>query len=67
VAHVSYIIDAIYRTMEIPEKENPRLRSILGDLSLKSGIKKPRLMLARIPNAVDSSFKIDGLNNKLSL
>jgi Zn-dependent protease with chaperone function len=37
--------------MEIPEKENPRLRSILGDLSLKSGIKKPRLMLARIPNA----------------
>jgi len=44
-----YIIDAIYRTREIPENENPRLHAVLENLSRKSGIKKPRLMLARIP------------------
>ncbi len=44
-----YIIDALYRVREIPEHENPRLHEIVDNLSRKSGIKKPRLMLAQIP------------------
>ncbi|MEM0095735.1 MAG: zinc metalloprotease HtpX [Candidatus Bathyarchaeia archaeon] len=44
-----YIIDTIYRVREIPENENPRLHAIVENLSNKSGIKKPKLMLARIP------------------
>jgi len=44
-----YIIDALYRTREIPESENPKLHATVEDLSKKSGIKKPRLMLAQIP------------------
>lgn len=44
-----YIIDTIYRTREIPENENPRLHAMVEKLSMKSGIKKPKLMLARIP------------------
>jgi len=44
-----YIINALYRVKEIPEHENPRLHEIVDNLSRKSGIKKPRLMLARIP------------------
>jgi len=44
-----YIIDAIYRTREIPESENPKLHRIVEDLSRKSGLKKPKLMLAQIP------------------
>jgi len=44
-----YIIDALYRTREIPESENPKLYQIVENLSRKSGLKKPRLMLAQIP------------------
>jgi len=44
-----YIIDALYRTREIPESENPKLHRIVEDLSRKSGLKKPKLMLAQIP------------------
>jgi len=44
-----YIIDAIYRAREIPETENPKLHAMVENLSRKSSIKKPRLMLARIP------------------
>lgn len=44
-----YIIDALYSVKEIPEPENPRLHEVVENLSRKSGIKKPRLMLARIP------------------
>ncbi|MBS7616387.1 M48 family metalloprotease [Candidatus Bathyarchaeota archaeon] len=44
-----YIIDALYRTREIPESENPKLHEIVEDISRKSGIKKPKLMLAQIP------------------
>lgn len=44
-----YIIDALYRVKEIPENENPKLHAIVEDLSRKSGIKKPKLMLAHIP------------------
>ena len=44
-----YIIDALYTVKEIPEHENPKLHEVVENLSRKSGIKKPRLMLARIP------------------
>lgn len=44
-----YIIDALYRVKEIPESENPKLHEIVNNLSRKSGIKKPKLMLAHIP------------------
>jgi heat shock protein HtpX len=44
-----YIIDALYRTRELPESEDPKLHEIVENLSRKSGIKKPRLMLAQIP------------------
>ena len=44
-----YIVDALYRVRAIPEHENPRLHETVENLSRKSGIKKPRLMLARIP------------------
>jgi heat shock protein HtpX len=44
-----YIIDALYRVREIPEHENPRLHEMVDNLSRKSGIKKPRLMVAQIP------------------
>jgi heat shock protein HtpX len=44
-----YIVDALYRIREISEHENPRLHGIVENLSRKSGIRKPRLMLAQIP------------------
>jgi len=44
-----YIIDALYHVHEISEHENPRLHEMVENLSRKSGIKKPRLMLAQIP------------------
>jgi len=44
-----YIIDALYRTRALPENENPKLHETVENLSRKSGIKKPRLMLAQIP------------------
>ncbi|MDI6691667.1 MAG: M48 family metalloprotease, partial [Candidatus Bathyarchaeota archaeon] len=44
-----YIIDALYRVKDIPESENPKLHEVVENLSRKSGIKKPRLMLAQIP------------------
>lgn len=44
-----YIIDALYRTRELPESENPKLHEIIENLSEKSKIKKPKLMLAQIP------------------
>ncbi|MEM2737367.1 MAG: zinc metalloprotease HtpX [Candidatus Bathyarchaeia archaeon] len=44
-----YAIDTLYRVKEIPENENPKLHAIVENLSKKSGIKKPKLMLARIP------------------
>jgi len=44
-----YIIDALYRTHELSESENPKLHAIIENLSQKSQIKKPKLMLAQIP------------------
>ena len=44
-----YIIDSLYRIREIREDENPKLHAIMEEISRKSGMKKPRLMLAQIP------------------
>jgi heat shock protein HtpX len=44
-----YLIGALYRTRELPLNENPNLQTMVEDLSKKSGIKKPKLMLAQIP------------------
>jgi heat shock protein HtpX len=44
-----YIIDALYRARELPVNENPKLHEVVEDLSRKSQIKKPKLMLAQIP------------------
>jgi len=44
-----YIINALYRARELTESENPKLHEMVERLSVKSGIKKPKLMLAQIP------------------
>ncbi|MGC9020734.1 MAG: zinc metalloprotease HtpX [Candidatus Methanodesulfokora sp.] len=44
-----YIIDAMYGTRPIEESENPRLHAIVKTLAERSGIKKPKLMLADVP------------------
>ncbi len=44
-----YLIGALYRTREISQDENPKLHEVVDELSRKSGIKKPKLMLAQIP------------------
>jgi len=44
-----YIIDSLYRIRELPQSENPKLHQIVENLSQKSGIKKPKLMMAQIP------------------
>lgn len=44
-----YIIDALYRVKEVSEHENPKLHEIVRNLSKRSGLKTPRLMLAHIP------------------
>ncbi len=44
-----YIINAMYRAKEVKATEEPRLFSIVETLSKKSGMKKPKLMIAEIP------------------
>ena len=44
-----YIVDAIYRVKPIPENENTNLHQTVAEISRKSGIKQPKLMLAHIP------------------
>jgi heat shock protein HtpX len=44
-----YLIDAMYRVHPIPESENPQLHEAITNISKKSGISTPRLMLAKIP------------------
>ena len=44
-----YIINALYRAKELPKHENPKLHEIVENLSRKSGIEKPKLMLSRVP------------------
>ena len=44
-----YLIGAIYKIREIKQAENPGLYQTVQDLSRKSGISTPKLMLAQIP------------------
>jgi heat shock protein HtpX len=44
-----YLVGAIYRVREMKQDENPKLHQIVADLSRKSGISSPKLMLAQIP------------------
>ncbi len=44
-----YIIDALYRVREVSPSEKPQLHSMVERLSQKSGMKKPRVMVAGIP------------------
>ncbi len=44
-----YLIDAIYRVRPIQASDNPELYAKVKELSRKSGISMPKLMLARIP------------------
>jgi len=44
-----YLIDGMYRAREVSRSEKPRLHEIVERLSEKSGLKKPRVMVANIP------------------
>lgn len=44
-----YLVGAIYRVKEMPANENPQLHKMVENLSLKSKISKPKLMLSQIP------------------
>jgi heat shock protein HtpX len=44
-----YLVGAMYRVRELPENENPQLHQMVEQLSEKSKISKPKLMLAQIP------------------
>jgi heat shock protein HtpX len=44
-----YLVGAIYKVREMKQDENPKLHQIVTDLSRKSGINNPKLMIAQIP------------------
>jgi len=44
-----YIVDAFYKVRALPENENPQLHQTVKELSMKSGISKPKLMISQIP------------------
>lgn len=48
-----YLVGAIYKVKEMKANENPKLQRVVTDLSKKSGISTPKLMLSKIqiPNA----------------
>lgn len=46
-----YLIDALYHVHEVPKSENPKLHQMVEEISEKSELKKPRVMLANIPIA----------------
>lgn len=46
-----YLIGALYHVREVPKSENPKLHQMVEDISRKSGLKKPHVMLANIPIA----------------
>ena len=57
-----YIINALYRCKEVSKEENPQLHETVERLSQKSGIKKPKVMIANIPipNAFAYSSPVAG-------
>ncbi len=44
-----YIVDALYRVRPMAEADNPQLHQTVKNLSIKSGINVPKLMLSKIP------------------
>src|SRR3989304_4344687 len=44
-----YIVDAFYKVRALPKNENPNRHQPVSELSQKSGISKPKLMIAQIP------------------
>ncbi len=44
-----YLVGAMYRVREMKQNENPQLHAMVDNLSKKSGISKPKLMLSQIP------------------
>ena len=44
-----YLIDALYHVREVSRSEDPKLYGMVEQLSLKSGIKTPKVMIAQIP------------------
>jgi heat shock protein HtpX len=44
-----YIVDALYRVKPMAETDNPELHQTVKNLSIKSGITKPKLMISKIP------------------
>ena len=44
-----YLVGAIYRIKEMKTDEKPKLHQMVADLSKKSGISTPKLMLSRMP------------------
>lgn len=44
-----YLIGLIYKVRELKQDEKPELHQIVNDLSKKSGVSTPKLMLAQIP------------------
>jgi len=44
-----YLIDALYHVREISRSDNPELYGTVEQLSLKSGVKTPKIMIAQIP------------------
>jgi len=57
-----YLIDAMYRVREVSPSEKPQLHAMVERLSLKSGVKKPRVMVANmpIPNAFAYGSPVSG-------
>ncbi|MGD6851663.1 MAG: zinc metalloprotease HtpX [Candidatus Bathyarchaeia archaeon] len=44
-----YLVGAMYRVKALKDGENPKLQNMVTDLSKKSGIKTPQIMLSQIP------------------
>src|SRR5665647_2708405 len=44
-----YLVGWIYKVKEMPQNENLQIHQMLSDLSQKSSISKPKLMLSHIP------------------
>ena len=44
-----YIVDALYRVKPMAETDNPELHQTVKNLSIKSGITKPKIMISKIP------------------
>ncbi len=44
-----YLVGWIYKVKEMPATENPKVHQMVSDLSKKSGISTPKLMLSQIP------------------